>query len=307
MRTYRFLLCLLTIAGMVVLARTLRNPAARWLSASEGREPAPDLAILEKASRDTSATQLLQQAVGRLSEMQTRWLESTVWTRAHLPELSYEGEGRYVRAPGRRFRLELQTRLEGDRAPQTPDLNSCTILSVSDGRDLWTASRIGSAGWKDIQRLQLAGVVRPSQNQAPSSEGHRELPTAPALDGVESLLSSLLAQIDWVRREDRADDVRISGRWKESMLAGLVDTKKPWPEALPRFCRLTLSGERLWPSRLEWWGPRQEGGPDRLLVELEFRDPVFDRPLPPGECLGLFAFDSGNAAVDSAAPQTGVR
>jgi hypothetical protein len=132
-------------------------------------------------------------------------------------------------------------------------------------------------------------------------KARRELLSGSALQGVE-LLRNLLAQIDWVRLEDQAQSVRLTGRWKERMLAGLVAPKQSWPEALPRFCRLTLSGAKHWPSRLEWWGPQSDGGPDSLLAELEFRDPVFDRPVPPGECWGLFAFEPGEAVVQDLTP-----
>ena len=37
------------------------------------------------------------------TEPQLGWLETGVWLRARLPELSCEGEGSYVRAPGQRF------------------------------------------------------------------------------------------------------------------------------------------------------------------------------------------------------------
>ncbi len=301
MRIYRFLLCVLTIAGMVVAAIALRNPAARSVGAAEGTEP-PVFAGLEKAPADGSATRLMTQAVARLSGPGSGWLESGAWMKAHLPTLSFEGQGRYVRAPGQRFRLELNTCLNGESASRTDELNHCTIVSVSDGRDLWTACRIGSSGWRDVTRLRLSTILDGPDSPARLPQVRREFLTGPALQGPELLLRNLLGQIDWVHREDRGPNVRLTGRWKDWMLANLVQPKKPWPEALPRFCRLTLSDEQLWPSRLEWWGPRQEGGPDRLLAELEFRDPVFDRTVPSGECRGLFAFDPGAAEVRDLTP-----
>ncbi len=299
MRIYRFLLCVLTIAGMVAAAITLRNPAARSVGAAQSHEPAPSFSGLDKAPSDGSATRLLTQAVARISGPQSGWIESGAWLKAYLPGLSFEGQGRYVRAPDQRFRLELEACLNGESASRTEELNHCTILSVSDGRDLWAASRIGSSGWRDVTRLRLSQILA---GPARSAQARREFLTGPALQGPELLLRTLQGQIDWVGRDDEGKGTRLTGRWKDWMLTDLVQPKKPWPAALPRFCRLTLSGERLWPGRLEWWGPQQEGGVDRLLAELEFRDPVFDRPVSPGECLKLFAFDPGDAEVQDVTP-----
>jgi hypothetical protein len=35
-----------------------------------------------------------------------------------------------------------------------------------------------------------------------------------------------------------------------------------------------------------------------LLVQMEFRNPVFNRPLAADECERLFAFQPGNASID---------
>jgi hypothetical protein len=302
MRIYRFLLCVLTIAGMVVLTIALRNPAARWVGAAQNNEQAPTFTGLEKVPVDGTATKLVQQAVARISGTHTGWLESGVWMKTHLPELSFAGAGRYVRAPGQRFRLELEARLEGDSAPRSAEINHCTILSVSNGREMWTASRIGTSGWRDVVRVQVSKILDAPDSPAQLPQVRSEFLTGAVFQGVELLLRNLNGQIDWVRREERAQNVRLTGRWKEGVLGGLVEPKQPWPEALPRFCRLTLSGEKLWPSRLEWWGPQKDGGPDCLLAEVEFRDPVFGVPVPPAECVGLFAFDPGQAVVQDLTP-----
>jgi hypothetical protein len=302
MRIYRFLCCVLTIAGMVVLTIYLRNPAFRWVGAAEGNDEAPAFSELEKAPIDTVGTRLVQQAVDRLSGPRAGWLESGVWMRARLPDLSFEGTGRYVRAPGERFRLELEAHLEGDLAPRTAETNRCTVLSVSDGRDLWMASRIGTSEWRDVVRLRLSKILDAPDGPAQLPQVRREFLTGMAMQGVELLLRNLTSQIDWVRHEDLGQRIRLTGRWKQGALTGRVDPKQPWPEAMPHSCRLTLSDDKLWPGRLEWWGPRKDGGSDYLLAELEFRDPVFDRALPPTECKGLFAFDPGDAVVQDLTP-----
>jgi hypothetical protein len=78
----------------------------------------------------------------------------------------------------------------------------------------------------------------------------------------------------------------------------LAPAGKPWPEVLPRAYRVTLQGKRRWPARVETWGPVIEGGPDQLLAEIEFRDPVFGQSLPAEKCGRLFRFDPGESEVE---------
>jgi hypothetical protein len=113
----------------------------------------------------------------------------------------------------------------------------------------------------------------------------------PALRGVELLQRNMHNQLDWVHAEETETGWRLLGRWK------CPPAGEPWPEALPRCCRLELRGSALWPARIEWWGPRKDNGPDRLLVELELRNPIFDHPIPDDHCVRLFSFDPGKAAV----------
>ena len=40
-----------------------------------------------------------------------------------------------------------------------------------------------------------------------------------------------------------------------------------------------------------------------MLIELEFRDAVFDHPLTDERCAALFTFDPGKAAVEDATPR----
>src|SRR5262249_45415541 len=145
MRLYRFLPLLLTGAGVVLLTGALRGP-------SHQPEPPPQRITppgLAEAVPDRAAPQLLNRAVEHLRPGLVSWLQAEGWLRCRFPGLEYEGEGRYVLAPGQRFRLELRTRRK-DHPRRAPT----TVLSVSDGRDLWQASRT-ARGWGDVERLRV--------------------------------------------------------------------------------------------------------------------------------------------------------
>jgi hypothetical protein len=296
MRCYRYLPVLLPIAGVLLLTGALRGPAEHASSADEPAAAAPDLAALAKAPPDAAATRLAEQALARLDESRLSWLEAGVWLRARLPDLAFTAEGSYVRAPGQRFRVEVRTRLE--RQEDEEDLvGACTTLAVCDGHDLWTASRIGPQGWESVTRLQLGALLDGPDSPVTLPQVRDEFLRGPVLHGVEVLLRNMHSQLAWVHCEETETGWRLLGRWK-SPPAG----DQPWPEALPRGCRLVLRGHDYWPARIEWWGPRKEAGPDRLLAELELRNPVFDRPIPDDHCVRLFSFDPGKAPVHDQTP-----
>src|SRR5205807_2217814 len=87
------------------------------------------------------------------------------------------------------------------------------------------------------------------------------------------------------------------GTWEPALAATLAPPDKPWPEGLPRVCRLVLRGAELWPARLEWYGPPDARGKMPLLVEMEFREPLLNERLPEEQLADLFRFDPGVASV----------
>jgi hypothetical protein len=278
MRWYRFLPYVLTGVAVFLLAGALRGPGLRLPAAAEPAPAAP--AGLGEARSDPEAAALVGRALARLEAPERAWLQTAVWLRSHLPGLSYQGEGVYLSAPGRRYRLEVRTRGEGGRAAGS------TLLAVSDGHDRWQAGRTAAGDYRGVQRLPLDAPPDP------------RLP----LCGPGALLRSLHEHLVWTRREAQGGDVVVMGAWHPYLRDLLAPAAEGWPAALPRACRLWLSGPELWPARLEWWGPAEAGGADRLLAEMEFREPSWGRPLPEEECRRLFAFDPAGAAVEDLVP-----
>lgn len=268
MRSYRFLPFFLTCAGVCLLAGALRNPVARSRP-SASRAPL-DFGKLRDAGPDPAARQAVEQALARLEEPGRQWLQAAVWLRSHVPGLSYEAKGVYLKAPGGRYRLEARTRR--GRAAGT------SFVSVSDGRERWQATRAGAGGYREVRRLRAGEAA----------------PAGQFVAGADPLLRSLHAHLSWVRREGKGADVVVTGVWHAGLRDALAPPASPWPANLPRACRVALRDG--WPGRIEWWGPVAEGGEDRLLIELEFREPVWGSRLPEEECGRLFTFDGADDA-----------
>jgi hypothetical protein len=133
-----------------------------------------------------------------------------------------------------------------------------TLLSVSDGRTLW--------------------------------------------QGMTPLLINLRGRLVWAKserlRSTNGERLHLVGVWSKDEAMKLAPPDRPWPTALPRQCHVYLDGRTSLPQRVEWWGPNAPGGDDRLLMQMEFRNAVFNRPLADDECRRLFAFQPGEAEVE---------
>ncbi len=290
MRTYRYLLLLAPVAGLILLTGALRNP----FSATDEAPRLPDELLRHVTSApDARANAAVASALADLADPARPWLQSEVKVRSRIPELLFHGQGSFLRAPGQRFRLEVRVRMDDPELPRA----ETTFLAVSDGNDLWQATRTSKQQLLDVQRLRL-GEIRRTADSAPHPAGVREkLLAGPGIRGPEQMLRELSRVIVWVHLETKGNDREVIGVWPAHAVANLAPTGKPWPLNLPRLYRLTLSGTSHWPSRIEWWGPTTETGPDRLLAEIDYASPVRDQAIPEAECAKVFAFQPGDAEV----------
>jgi hypothetical protein len=234
----------------------------------------------------------LDQVLDAFKAERVTWLEMDLWQKVQLPGCTYEAEGIYRLAPGQRFRLELHTH---------PGEGEGTLLSVSDGRELWQAERSVQGQWENVTRVNLSEVFAVMNGQA-SRQLREEFLQRPHFQGMLPLLRDLRCRLVWARseaiRQASGECVRLVGVWPREEALRQAAPDQPWPIALPRQCHLYLDARTSWPQRIEWWGPNKAGGFDRLLVQMEFRNPVFNRPLPPQTCARLFAFQPGAAEVE---------
>ncbi len=251
----RYLPVTLVTLGTVALTGALNlPPRAAILSAQPGQPP------------DPSALRFLDEALTRYAPDRIGWLEVTVSQHVNLPGISFDTEGRYLQAPGNRFRTELCTR-QGDAEG--------TWLAVADGIRRREAHRVGTGRWQD--EPVPAGSL-----------------ASPASAGVPQMLRDLRDRLEWVGRDSASanERVRLTGVWKPGLIARFAPPGKPWPEGLPSHCRLDLDTRTLWPQRIEWWGPLGASSTPVLLAWAEFGMPVLGRTCSAEECNRLFSIDT---------------
>jgi hypothetical protein len=275
MRWHRYLSPGLALVALVGVTAALARPSVH-----------PPPVAAPDAPEDFEAAALLDRAAASLTPERIAWLSCTIHQKVDLPGLHYESKGRYLLAPGHRFRLEVHTR--GAGAPGT-------LLWVSDGADVWQAARAGEGSWQSVSRLSLAEVFAAMGGATAPPRLRSEFLNGPTFGGVGPLLRTLRSRLRWIHHEAASGQMELTGAWPSETLRELAPPERPWPAGLPRLCRVSLEARSLWPSAVEWWGPGA-GGEGRL-ARTEYHDPVFNQPLPPEVCGRAFAFDPGAAPV----------
>ncbi len=288
---YRFLLAVLGGSCLVILSAALTRSAASVAPASPAAVELSAVAPAPAAVADVTVERALDHAIDALRADRVNWLEMAIWQKIQLPGYVYEAKGTYHLAPDHRFRLEMHTHMGEAEG---------TLLMVSDGRQSWQAVRSGEGPWENVTRLNLSEVF--AVMSGPSETVlHEEFFRRPHFQGMTPLLRSLRSRLVWVHGEtirQASEQLRLVGVWSQEESARLAPADKPWPVGLPRQCHLFLDAQTFWPQRVEWWGPSASGGVDRLLVQMEFRNPVVNHPLAADECERLFAFHPGDASVE---------
>lgn len=277
----------ISLMSVALAAIVFATGATAWTTSPAGPPEPPPPAPPSNDREDAEARRLLHAAVAGLHPQRISWLQTNVVQSLRLPGLAYEAEGRYQLAPGRRFRLDMTTRIGSTVGRQRV---------VCDGDTLWQASGLADTPWKSVLRLDLDHA--PAAGMPSFFDVYL---TSQAFTGPHPLLHGLATMMVWPQREQVRRGTRLlhrlTGVWTDAARAVLGPKDQPWPTGLPCWCRLYLDCETLWPCRLEWWGKASEGADDRLLFLMELRDPVLNRPLPPSELATAFSFDPGPTPV----------
>ncbi len=261
------------------------------------RSPAPPPAIPMEPIEDAEAGALLDRAAQAVLPDRIQWLTCDIRQQAHLPDISYTGQGKYLLAPGHRFRLELQTHVGGMPG---------TLLLVGDGVNVWQARRAGSGGWEHVTRLGLAELLAGLEGPGGAARLRAEFLAGPTLSGVAPLLRTLRYRLLWIRHEavpESAETIELTGVWRPDELRLRAPLGRPWPRGLPRQCRVLLDAHSLWPTCIEWWGPTTSTDPstlsaaETLLARTEYGHPSFNIPLSAEQCAAAFAFSPGDAPI----------
>lgn len=296
---YRSLLALVGGGCLVILSATLTRSAASVAPTLSVAGPPKETATIADAPApvpNADAERCLNQTFEAFRSDRVAWLQMAIWQKVQLPGCAYEAEGSYRLAPGQRFRLEMHIH---------PSENEGTLLSVSDGHNLWQAERPGSGTWENITRLNLADVFA-LMNGPAGPQLRNEFLQRPHFQGMTPLLINLRGQLVWSKyerlRQSGGERIHLVGVWPTKEAAKFAPPDRPWPTSMPHQCHVYLDAHTYWPQRVEWWGPNTVNGVDCLLVQMEFRNPVFNRPLPNDECNRLFAFHPGEAVVEDQTP-----
>jgi hypothetical protein len=270
----------LTFGGLLALGAALAEPSG----------PAAPLVPADPVE-DVEADVTLDRAAEALMPERVAWLECDIRQKVDLPGLHYEAEGRYLLAPGYRYRLEVRTRAAG-----VPG----TLLWVSDGANVWQATRAGDDPWESVSRLSLPEVLDALRGPGTPPRVRSEFLNGPTFGGVGPLLYTLRTRLMWISHEvvrsGGGERLALTAVWPPSMLRDMAPPDRAWPPGLPRVCRLFLDPKSLWPHAVEWWGPAAKGG-DVLVARTEYVNQAVNRPLPPEVCSRAFAFDPGAAPV----------
>jgi hypothetical protein len=98
--------------------------------------------------------------------------------------------------------------------------------------------------------------------------------------------------VSWKDRDVK----RLTLVWRDAEAAKLAPPGQAWPSLLPHKCLVYLDASTLWPHRMEWWSPDRRAG-EKLVLQMELRNPVLNRPLTSAECDKEFSFDPGHEKV----------
>ncbi len=291
MSSSRFLwLTLLTCAALPG-ALLLGSPFAPTAPATLGAVPIPTQA-------DASAAAAVAEALARLDPQRLPWLETAVWQQVSVHGLTYESEGRYRSGPGQRLLVDLKTRI---------GVSEGTLHLASDGSTLWKAMRMGDGPWCSVIKVNLAEVLQVLPASGTLELVLGEYLRSQSFGGVRAVLANLRDEMRWVRK----DRVRRAGR-EFIKLTGVARTDKSGDPAsneagVPRQCRLYLDPSNLWPHRVEWWGPDPPRAGEVLLLQMEFRDPVFRSQPASNRSVAEFQFDPGVVVVQDQTHQVAER
>ena len=269
-----FLRCatILLLISATVLLTGARNPQTK-------RKAAP-----ANPGAHSAAVRFLDEALVRLDADHVKWLDTRLWQKGRLGRYDFEAEGRYLVGTDNRFRLEITTRY--GRA-------ASTTLTVSDGLTIKQGNRASAGEWSDLLRVNVNRVIQSPQPGARpilSSEIQQD----PSLAAVVPVLRSLRSGTHWsriehVRRGSRAL-IKLTGTWSEQARTINNPPNQAWPAPLQRRCRLYLDPASFWPYRIEFWGPEALNKPDSLFLQMEFRDPVINKPMTEELCAREFSF-----------------
>jgi hypothetical protein len=153
------------------------------------------------------------------------------------------------------------------------------------------------------KKIRLKDVLDSLNKPEVAKEMRDEFLASQSFYGVIPLLQSIQQRMVVTKKESVKwhgfDVILLSADWSIDIVKSMTDDgKRPWPQSLPRQCRLYLDAKTRWPHRIEWLGPISARSEDAIILQMEFRHPKHEE-LSPEVCKREFSFDPGKAKVPS--------
>jgi len=292
MRHLRFF----ALLGLPILASFLFFPRVT-LSQAPTQTPPPVAPSTPASKADPKALETFHKVLDQFDPKKVGWLEMGLWEEVPCLPLRFQAEGDFLSGPDHRLRLNLKTRLGGQEG---------TTSMVSDGVTMWTISATGGEP-RTIAKLGLREVEEVLKTS--SKQLRQDIYQAQGFQGVLPLFEGIAPQMIFTKQETEHwqthDVLKLTAVWNADVSKAQAPPSNPWPQLMPRECRILVDAKTFWPYRLELWGPTAPRGPDILLLALEFRNPKILKPgdKEPERYSRAFSFDPGKENVHDSTKQ----
>jgi hypothetical protein len=235
---------------------------------------------------------ILQRAIAVLESRQS--ISARVRQNSEIFGRRPVGSGTYFeqRLPGvTLFRLEMRLQL---------DDQSSSLLQVCDGRYIWDYRQICTQ--ESVVRIDLDRVNHDLEEAGKWQPGY--MGSLPGMGGLPRLMRALGSNFNFVRADQtflrrQSPAWRLEGLWTPAKLAQLLPEqaksiqggKAPnlskLPKQVPDRVVVFLGADDLFPYRIEYHRQPDKKEPpgaisDKMMSEIDFYEPVFDVPIPPG-------------------------
>jgi hypothetical protein len=288
MRWYRSLLLPMVVGVGIIVAGAMGQQSAPPAQVAPNAKPATPS---KPPTPDPAGAKVLEEA---LQAKSLEWVQTTLWQQVDIQGLTFQAEGNYLSAPDHRLHLNLTVHV-GDTTGK--------LEVISDGTTLWETTKVGDAEPTITKKVRVKDVLDSLNKPDVSKEMRDEFLQSQSFYGVVPLLQSIQQRMVVTKKEAanwRGKDVTVlTADWTLEIAKSITqDGKQPWPQFLPRQCRLFLDAKTRWPHRIEWLGPVVGRAEDGVILQMEFRGPKHE-PLSPEVCKKEFSFDPGKADVSS--------
>jgi hypothetical protein len=260
--------------ALSIPSAVVHNPANPWQG--EARPIPANLAQAKPA-------ELLARAAAQFGPDQIQWLDVTIRQHVAYDEIGFELDGRYLCAPGQRFRYDLKVKI-GAAASR--------FLTICDGVHMAELTELPGKP-PQVSATLLPRIQRPTDDPAEVAAARQTLVQSKSFAGLTQLLASL--QVGLGAPEMRLVQVQgkelleIKGKWVMQKAQERTDPDDIRLRAIARECRVFLDPATLWPRCIEWWGGMSENQPPQLLMQIVYDLTRWNQPLTAEEVAREFA------------------